>query len=149
MGDQPQSDNYLDIIYLPHHVSTMRPHMPMRNRAAQFAPFAALRGFREAILETSRVTEKRVELDEQWAAVQNMKLQKLVENCKAGLPTEVCITYFVPDSKKEGGQYKKVRGQFKRLELSERVLVLSGEANHLDSIRIPLSDLYEIEGVNG
>lgn len=147
MREQPHPDKYLDIINLPHYTSIMRPHLPRRNRAAQFAPFAALRGYEEAIQEASRVTEKRVELDEQWIAMQNVKLQKLLALSAAGLSVNVGITYFVPDLKKDGGQYKKVRGLFKRLDQSERVIVLGCGENSLDVIRIPFADIMDMEDI--
>ena len=61
--------DYNDIIYLPHHVSPTRPQMSMRDRAAQFSPFAALTGYDAAIRETARLTQEKVELDEQELAV--------------------------------------------------------------------------------
>lgn len=45
---------YDDMLDLPHHVSKKHPPMPMRDRAAQFSPFAALTGFEEAIDECTR-----------------------------------------------------------------------------------------------
>ncbi len=56
---------YDEIINLPHHVSKTRPQMPMSDRAAQFAPFAALTGYDSAIKETGRLTDERIELDEE------------------------------------------------------------------------------------
>lgn len=58
------SDEYEDIIHLPHHVSRNHPQMPVRDRAAQFAPFAALTGYGDALRETARLTEEKVELGE-------------------------------------------------------------------------------------
>ena len=55
---------YEDILYLPHHTSPSRPPMPMSDRAAQFSPFAALTGYEAAVKEASRLTEQRIELDE-------------------------------------------------------------------------------------
>ena len=52
------TDNYDDIINLPHHVSKKHPQMCMMNRAAQFAPFAALTGHSDAIQETVRQNER-------------------------------------------------------------------------------------------
>ncbi len=51
---------YDDIINHPHYQSATRPHMSMYNRAAQFAPFAALTGYEEAIEETARIVEEAV-----------------------------------------------------------------------------------------
>ena len=55
---------YDDIINLPHHQSITRAHMPMRDRAAQFAPFAALRGYDDEVIETARLTDRKIVLDE-------------------------------------------------------------------------------------
>ena len=55
---------YDDIIRLPHHVSKVHPQMPLRDRAAQFSPFAALVGYEDIIDETARRTTPKRELDE-------------------------------------------------------------------------------------
>ena len=73
------SGKYDDIIHLPHHVSSTRPHMPMRDRAAQFMPFRALTGYEDAVRETARLTKERVELTEEERSVLDGKLQKLVD----------------------------------------------------------------------
>ena len=41
------SHEYDDIIELPHHQSATHPQMSLHDRAAQFAPFAALTGYEE------------------------------------------------------------------------------------------------------
>ena len=58
-------NDYDDIINLPHHVSSTRPQMSMIDRAAQFSPFAALTGYDAAIKETGRLTDEKIELDEE------------------------------------------------------------------------------------
>ena len=68
-------NNYDDIINLPHHVSSKRPQMTLENRAAQFAPFSALTGYSEAIKETGRLTNKKIEIDEEEKIILNTKLQ--------------------------------------------------------------------------
>lgn len=110
---------YDDIIDLPHHVSKSHPQMSMYNRAAQFAPFAALTGHDAAITEAARLTETEQELSESDAEVLNRKLaylQSLDEK-----PT-ISVTYFVPDDKKEGGSYHTTSGNIKRIEPDEGVL---------------------------
>ena len=97
---------YDDIINLPHHVSITRPHMPMRDRAAQFMPFRALTGYEDAVRETARLTEERVELTEEERSVLDGKLQKLVD-ALPGHPA-VTLTYFQPDKRKAGGAYVKI-----------------------------------------
>lgn len=52
---------YEDILNLPHHVSETHPPMPTADRAAQFTPFAALTGYKEAIEETERLAEEKME----------------------------------------------------------------------------------------
>lgn len=93
--------DYSDIIDLPHHVSSTRPHMSRLNRAAQFAPFAALTGYGEAIEEAARLTDRRIELGEEEQDELNRKLARLARR----LPTEAELTWFVPDAKKDGGRY--------------------------------------------
>ena len=113
------NDLYDDIIHLPHHVSERHPQMSMYNRAAQFAPFAALTGHNAAITEAARLTEAEQELSESDAEVLNRKLaylQSLDEK-----PT-ISVTYFVPDDKKEGGSYHTATGIVKSVEPDKGVL---------------------------
>ena len=101
MKEQNKEKNYEDIINLPHHVSPIHPPMPLSDRAAQFAPFAALTGYGEVIKETARQTDRKPELTEEEKQELDYKLQMAVS-----LPGEkpaVTITYFVPDKKKAGG----------------------------------------------
>ena len=70
---------YDDIINLPHHVSATRPHMPMLDRAAQFMPFRALTGYEDAVQETARLTDEKIELTEDEKAILDMRLQKLAD----------------------------------------------------------------------
>ena len=71
---------YDDIIGLPHHVSSTRPHMPMLDRAAQFQPFRALTGYEDAVQETARYTDEKVELTEDEKALLDMELQRLSDD---------------------------------------------------------------------
>lgn len=89
---------YDSIINLPHHVSKKRPQMSMLNRAAQFAPFAALTGYDDAITETGRLTDEKIELSEEELNVLNMKYQILVDLLDE--EHEMTFTYFVPDGLK-------------------------------------------------
>ena len=99
---------YDDIIDLPHHTSKKHPRMPLLDRAAQFAPFAALTGHEAAIKETARLTEEEIELDENRKELLDLRLQQLQE-CLAEQPM-VTVTYFKPDEKKAGGAYVSVTG---------------------------------------
>lgn len=110
---------YDDIIDLPHHVSERHPQMSMYNRAAQFAPFAALTGHNAAITEVARLTEAEQELSESDAEVLNRKLAYL--HSLDEKPT-ISVTYFVPDDMKEGGSYHTATGIVKSVETDKGVL---------------------------
>ena len=97
------SGQYEDIINLPHHVSATRPQMSMIDRAAQFSPFAALTGYDAAIKETGRLTDEKIEMDEEALNILNMKFQILVDSLDD--EPEVTFTYFKPDERKAGGAY--------------------------------------------
>ena len=97
------NNRYNEIINLPHHVSKTRPQMPMSDRAAQFAPFAALTGYDSAIKETGRLTDEKIELDEEALTALDMKYQLLMDVFDDA--PEVTITFFQPDERKAGGKY--------------------------------------------
>lgn len=128
---------YDDIINLPHHRSTSRPHMSAYNRAAQFAPFAALTGYDSAIAETRRLTDKRVELDEDRKLDLNDRLRKTQEQMNA--QTKVSITYFQPDKKKSGGVYLTATGCVKKIDEYERTVIMQ------DGTIIQIDDIFEID----
>ena len=102
---------YDDIINLPHHVSATRPHMSMGDRAAQFAPFAALTGYEDAVREAARLTEERVELTEDAQAALDARLRLLADGSMAG--KAVTLTWFQPDARKSGGAYVTATGILK------------------------------------
>ena len=128
--------DYDDIIHLPHHVSQNHPQMPLRDRAAQFAPFAALTGYEAAVGETARQTTERRELDAQEAAELNRRLSDLAARLKDR--PEVTIEYFVPDERKAGGAYVTVTGVVRHISIAERVLVME------DETAIPLEDIDSV-----
>ncbi|MBO7088645.1 MAG: hypothetical protein J6W70_01965 [Lentisphaeria bacterium] len=117
---------YDDIIRLPHHVSRNHPQMPLRDRAAQFAPFAALTGYEAAVGETARLTAERRELDAQEAEELNRRLTDLAARLKDR--PEVTIEYFVPDERKSGGAYVTVTGVVRHISIAERLLVMEDGA---------------------
>ena len=128
---------YGDIINLPHHVSATRPQMSMIDRAAQFSPFAALTGYDAAIKETGRLTDEKIEMDEDRKAALDMKQAYLIEMIDE--QPEISITYFLPDAKKSGGAYVTVTGNLKRFDEYERLLILT------DGKKIPMDDIADIE----
>ena len=129
---------YDEIIDLPHHVSKTRPQMPMSDRAAQFSPFAALTGYDSAIRETGRLTDERIELDEEALMELNMRYQLLVDSLKES--PEVRINYFKPDERKSGGAYVTVTGVVKKVDDYERLITMQ------DGMAIPTDDVLTIEG---
>lgn len=132
-------DNYEDIIHLPHHVSKTRPPMSMADRAAQFSPFAALTGYDDAIRETGRLTDEKLESGEERLAVLNTQFRILTDHL-ADHP-EISVTYFVPDGRKSGGAYVTARGRVKKVNDFDRLLILQ------DGLRIPMDDVVEMEFV--
>ena len=128
---------YDDIIHLPHHVSQKHPQMPMLDRAAQFAPFAALTGYEAAVGETARLTAERRELDAQEAEELNRRLVAII----ARLPDrpEATIEYFVPDDRKAGGAFVSVTGRVRHISVPERTLVME------DGTVIPLDDIFALQ----
>ena len=130
------ADDYRDIMDMPHHVSKSRPHMPMRNRAAQFAPFAALTGYEEAVRESARLTESKAELCEDDAAELNKKIRLIGERIAAEPYCEV--TYFVPDQRKSVGEYITVSGNVRFIEEATRQMIFC------DGLRIPIDDIVKI-----
>ena len=89
---------YDDMLNMPHHVSSTRPHMSMHDRAAQFSPFAALVGYDDAVKETARLTNEKLELTADKITDLNHKIAFLTEN--ADKRPEVTIEYFIPDEKR-------------------------------------------------
>lgn len=129
---------YDDIINLPHHLSSVHPHMPIGDRAAQFSPFAALTGYDDAILETARLTDSRIELDESRQEKLSECLALIKEHIRESPEVKLC--YFKPDEKKAGGAYITSSGVVKKIDNYEHKVVLK------DGTVIPMEDLYEIDG---
>lgn len=129
---------YDDIIALPHHVSKKHPQMPPLNRAAQFSPFAALTGHEDAIRETARLTDSFVELEEDQKNQLDEQLQLIKENLVQEPECE--ITYFQPDTKKNGGAYVTVCGRIKNIDQYGRQIIFT------DGTALPLEYLFSIRG---
>lgn len=129
---------YEDMLTLPHPVSRKHPQMSMIDRAAQFFPFAALTGYDGQIKETARLTNQRIELDETAKAIIDEKLRLIHENLSS--ESEVEITYFKPDEKKEGGAYLTVSGVVKKINGYERMVLMT------DQTLIPMEEIVSING---
>lgn len=128
---------YEDIVNLPPHISKKHPQPTMMERAARFAPFAAITGYEEMVLEEARVTEEWVELDEGTKSILNEKLQIIMDF----LHDEpiITFTYFEPDKKKSGGAYVSLTGTVKRIDEYEKCVILT------DGTKILIERIFEIE----
>ena len=132
---------YDDIIDLPHFVSKKYPQMSMRDRAAQFSPFAALTGYDAAIKETARLTDRRVELDEDVLDKLNERLYILRKVLDDGsVYPEVRITYFEKDLKKDGGKYITVSGRVRKIHEYRNIVIFE------DGTEVPVHDISDIDG---
>ena len=129
---------YDNIIRLPHHVSQNHPQMPLRDRAAQFAPFAALTGYEAVVGETARLTASKRELDAQEAEELNRQLAVVIEHLSER--PEVTVEYFVPDERKAGGAYVTVTGRVRHISVPEKTLAME------DGTVIGLEDIAAISG---
>ena len=120
---------YEDIMHLPHHVSATRPRMSMHDRAAQFAPFAALAGYDAAIRETARTTETRPELDEYEREDIGERLCQIL---RGGAAQEACVTYFRPDERRAGGAVRKIDAENAAVVMADGRRIPIGEITALD-----------------
>lgn len=135
-------EKYSDIFKLPHHISDKHPQMSRYDRAAQFAPFAALTGHGEAIKETARLTDENVELDESAKLVINEKLRLALEFTDKS--SEITVTYFVPDKTKSGGEYVRKTGVLCRYDEYEHKLIFDDKSEiPVDCITDVSSDAFD------
>lgn len=132
---------YQDILYLEHPTSRKYPRMSASDRAAQFSPFAALTGYGDAVEETGRLTAAKKELGEYDLEQLNRRLQLLQELCEKGVETEVTITYFCPDEKKDGGSYSSYQGRIKKVDAYRLCLVMT------DGWEIAIDEIMEIDEI--
>lgn len=121
MHKKYDSSRFEAIIHLPHHVSNVHPQLSMESRAAQFSPFAALTGYEDAVKETARITEGKMELDEDTMAAIDEQLHQIQREIDR--KPCVTITYFQPDVYKEGGSYVTENVRIKKIDLVEKKLI--------------------------
>lgn len=128
---------YDDMLEMPHHQSETRPHMSMVDRAAQFAPFAALTGYDGQVKEAGRLTEQKIELDETEKQVLNNRFSLLHEHL--GDRLLVKITHFKQDLRKEGGAYCIKTGILKKIDAQTQSIVFE------DGEMIRMQDVLTVE----
>ncbi|MBQ9844741.1 MAG: hypothetical protein IJO54_01490 [Oscillospiraceae bacterium] len=127
---------YDDIINLPHPEPKKHPRMSMENRAAQFSPFAALTGHNEAIKETERLTDSKIELAEDTITDINRTLMWIRDNIKSR--PQAVVTYFVPDYKKMGGKYITATVNIVKIDEVNNAIVTA------DEVTIAVHNILEI-----
>lgn len=129
------TENYDDIINLARPETKNREHMSRLNRAAQFAPFAALTGYAAAVSETGRLTEKKRVLSSDEIAILERRINFLIEN---EINEKIKIKYFKKDERKSGGKYLEIEDKFKKFDDINLILALES------GLRINFGDLYYI-----
>lgn len=128
---------YDDIINMPYQKSRTHPHMSLNDRAAQFAPFAALNGHSEAVKETERLVDQRITLDQDAIEILNKKII-IIKNYIKTKP-QIIITYFIPDNKKNGGKYITETKFVKKIDEFNHKIIFN------DYSSILIDDVYNIE----
>ncbi len=129
------NDRYKDMLFLSHPDSPRHPRMPLQDRAAQFSPFAALTGYEAALKETARLTDRFIELDEDRKQEIDRLLFYLQQHREDQIPVK--ITYFIPDSRKEGGSYRTMEGCVCKIEETNRSIWIK-------DTEIPIDRIYQI-----
>ena len=116
---------------------SLHVHMTTAHRAKQFAPFAALAGYEDAVEETARLTDSRAFLEDDFIAELDEKLRYIKEHLKDGI--KVNITYFVPDGKKDGGAYLDITGKVLKIDGFKSEIIMEGGK------KIGIDTIYGIE----
>ncbi len=130
------NEKYKDMLHLPHPVSVTHPRMSLQNRAAQFSPFAALTGYDDALRETARLTDRFIELDEDRKQEIDRQLYYIHEHLIQKPPVK--ITYFVPDSQKDGGSYRTLEGHVQKINETAGKICMN-------DTEIPINKIYQID----
>lgn len=128
-------ENYDDIINLKRPVSK-HPKMSLYQRSAQFAPFAALTGYEGQVKETARLTDRRIELDEEMKLILDLKIQVIKEMLSDN--PEVEITYFIPDTKKDGGRYETIINNVKKIDSYNEHIIMQ------NNLKIEIKEIINI-----
>ena len=115
---------FADIIDLPHWDPKRHPRSNLLQRAVQFAPYSALTGYDEMIVEEARVTDHQIELEDEQKECINRLLDMLGKKAAAGLTSTVSITYFIPDIRKDGGHYETVTEGIRKIDSDRGIVTL-------------------------
>ena len=126
---------YDDIINLKRPISK-HPKMSLYQRSAQFAPFAALTGYEGQVKETARLTDRRIELDEEMKLILDLKIQVIKEMLSDN--PEVEITYFIPDTRKDGGKYVTIINNVKKIDSYNEHIIMQ------NNLKIEIKEIINI-----
>ena len=124
---------YADIIDMPHWTSPTRNHMSLYDRAAQFAPFAALSGYDDMVNEEARFVDNRIELDESEIENLNRKLELIAQAIRDGYSPVVTVTFFVKDRFKAGGSYRTLTETVRKVDSQEHKLIFEKKTHNPDT----------------
>ena len=127
--------NYDDLINLKRPISK-HPKMSLYQRSAQFAPFAALTGYEGQVKETARLTDRRIELDEEMKLILDLKIQVIKEMLSDN--PEVEITYFIPDTRKDGGKYETIINNVKKIDSYNEHIIMQ------NNLKIEIKEIINI-----
>lgn len=128
---------YDDIIHTPWPRPTKRARMSLEDRAAQFAPFAALTGYDAVLAETARLTQNPVFLTEESLEELNAQLRRAQARLDA--QPGVRLTVYYEDENKAGGRFETVAGNLKKIDCYLGGLVLE------DGREIPFFRICDLE----
>lgn len=128
---------YDDILNLEHHISKKHKQMSLENRSAQFAPFAALVGYDNAVKETARITDSKIFIDDGIKEIINKTIQQIKNNLNKNV--QIKVTYFIPDQLKSGGKYKTEVGIVEKINEYSKIIKLEA------GIEIPIEEIIELE----
>lgn len=127
---------YDDIINLEHPTSKRHPRMSAMDRAAQFAPFSALTGYDDMVVERARITGSRMELDDMQKMALDESMAYVLEHLSER--PQVKITWFIKDARKSGGHYQEIEDAVQNVEVPNRMIILR------NGLKIPMDDILEI-----
>ncbi len=128
-------NNYDDIINEPI-PKLIHERMNIISRAAQFAPYAALNGYGEAIDETARRVDSKYILTEDEKSILDSKIHIILSEINKH--PEITITYFIKDKYKNGGVYETITGNILKIDKIKNSLILT------DKTIIPITNIYDI-----
>lgn len=129
-------NKYDSIISLEHYELKYHKRMSIESRAAQFAPFAALTGYSDQIVEAARLTDVKIDMFKDSKLIIDRKLQRINEHINEKL--KVSIIYFIPDNNKSGGKYIEYIGVVRRIDLVNKIIVF------IDGKKINIKDILDI-----